>query len=113
GRVWRGPPAAPEGRDPLDRHFRVRAAGKARDRLGFEPRPAFGYVKAAITGEPREHHLNKVERRRLTPGRHITHGSSVLCRYHRMLARGRGAAAGPHPKVLKNFLFLFGARNRS
>ncbi len=60
--------ARQERPDHLKRDFGVWPAGKAGDGLRIEPRPRLGHVKTAVAGKPREHHLDKVERRGLTPG---------------------------------------------
>ena len=58
---------ADEGPDHLAGDFGVRLAGKARDRLGRERRPALGHVKTAVAGEPGQHDLDKIERRGFAP----------------------------------------------
>ncbi len=62
-----GDGAADKRPDHLDRDFGVRPAGKTGDGLGIERRPGLGHVKAAVAGEPREHDLDKIERRGLAP----------------------------------------------
>ena len=59
---------ADERADHLDRDLGVRPAGEAGDRRGVERRPGFRHVKAAVAGQPREHHLDKIERGGLAPG---------------------------------------------
>jgi hypothetical protein len=59
---------ADEGPDHLNRDLGVRPAGEAGDRFGIERRPRLRHVKAAVTGQPREHDLDKIECRGLAPG---------------------------------------------
>ena len=59
---------ADEGPDHLDRDLGVRPAGKAGDGFGIERGPRLGHVKPAVAGQPREHDLDKIERRGLAPG---------------------------------------------
>jgi hypothetical protein len=42
-----------ERTNDLDRNLRIGAAGKARYRLGIEPGPSFGNVKATVARQPR------------------------------------------------------------
>ena len=50
--------------DDLDGDFVERPAGEAGDRVGREPRPAFGHVEAAVAREPGEQHVLEAEHRR-------------------------------------------------
>ena len=65
---------AHERADHLDRHLRIRAPGKVLDHGRVKPRPTLRHIKAAVAGEPREHHLDKAERRSLAPGGDVAHG---------------------------------------
>ena len=74
GEVVVGDGVADERTDDLDRDLRIGPAGKARDRVGVEPRPGLRHVEAAVAGKPGEHHLDETERRGLAPGGDIAHG---------------------------------------
>ncbi len=52
----------------LDRHFRVRPPGKARDHGRLEPRPSLRHIEAAIAGKAGQHRLAEAERRGFAPG---------------------------------------------
>ena len=65
--------------DHLDRHLRIRPPGKFFDGAFLEPRPALRHIKAAIAREPRERHLDEVERRSLAAGGDVAHGRAFPC----------------------------------
>ena len=54
--------------DDVDRDLPIGPAKEARDSLARQLRPDFGHVKAAVAGEPGQHHIAEAKRRGLAPG---------------------------------------------
>ena len=53
--------------DHIDRDFPIRSAEKSGDGLGRKLRPRFRHVKAAVAGEPGQHHIAETQGRGLPP----------------------------------------------
>ncbi len=51
--------AADERADHIDGDFPIRPAEKSGDSFARKPRPGFGHIEAAVTGEPGQHHVAK------------------------------------------------------
>ena len=75
--VGLGDGIADERTDDFHSHFGIGPAGKTSDRICIEARPGRGHVKSAVAGKPREHRVDKTERRGLAPGGDVTHVGSV------------------------------------